>query len=203
MTETDPSGEAEVGTHWDSRSQSALASKQSLFLVGPSGSGKSALARRLAQSAGWRVLDTDSAVLKESRYETIGEIFDNEGEASFRRLEWECLNRVADMSPGVVVATGGGLPATHGAMEFMDEVGITVYPKASVETLWKRLSVNPGELAQRPLLREGGETQLRELVEARLKYYSQASLIFDTDSLDLGDVLRVLMGVVNLMGKER
>lgn len=177
------------------QSTGSIRGKRAIFLIGPSGSGKTAVAKRLAPAIGWTLVDTDSMVLEESGRESIGDIFDIDGESRFRDMEMACLRDVGHLRGGVVVATGGGLPASVGALEFMHRIGVTVYPKASVSTLWRRLSVNPGELTQRPLLRDGGESRLAEIVASRKQTYNRANFVVDTDSLDLSDLLEILKGI--------
>jgi len=168
-----------------------------LFLIGPSGSGKTVVARRLAESLGWRLIDTDEEVRRATAMSSIAEIFDALGEPTFRRMEVECLDLIADLAEPAVVATGGGLPVTPGSMERILEIGVPVYLRASINTLWQRLTVYPEGLVDRPLLRSGGIGALQELLERRQDVYMRAPVIFDTDHLSLDEVVEMLHAMLS------
>jgi len=78
---------------------------RSIALIGMPGSGKSTIARHVAEKLGRPVYDTDQII--ESRHGPIPEIFAKQGEARFRALEAEAV-RDAALARGAVVATGGG-----------------------------------------------------------------------------------------------
>ena len=61
-----------------------------IFLVGPMGSGKSSLGKKLAKSLDKKFIDTDKEIEKNER-KTINEIFENSGESYFRKKEREFL----------------------------------------------------------------------------------------------------------------
>ena len=108
-----------------------------IFLVGYMASGKSVVAEKLSQLLGFRFVDTDKWI--EARCcKSIPEIFSDLGEAFFREKEKECLEFLIDHQD-TVIATGGGLPCSNQAIEFMIELGETVYLEAEVSTLITRL----------------------------------------------------------------
>jgi shikimate kinase len=78
-----------------------------LALVGLMGAGKTAVARILGERLGTAVADLD-AYLEAEEGRTIGELFEREGEAYFRRREGEVL-RQALASGARVIACGGGV----------------------------------------------------------------------------------------------
>ena len=100
-------------------------------------SGKSLVGRQLAHRLNYRFVDTDHWI-EERSCKTISAIFTEEGEASFRVKEKECLEFLMDQDK-IVIATGGGTPCFHEVMELMNELGETVYLKANVQTLAARL----------------------------------------------------------------
>ena len=78
-----------------------------VFLTGFMGVGKSKVGLILAQRLGRFFFDTDQMVeLRAGK--SISEIFADEGEAHFRRLEHQCVRETSDRSD-VVVALGGGV----------------------------------------------------------------------------------------------
>ena len=78
----------------------------SIFLVGPMGSGKSAVGRRLARELGREFIDSDHLIEARSGVD-IPFIFEREGEAGFRERECRLIDEVTQR-PGIVLATGGG-----------------------------------------------------------------------------------------------
>src|SRR5262245_50146085 len=78
-----------------------------LFLIGYRGSGKSNVARLLAENLGWSWADAD-AVLEQKYGRTIRQIFAEEGEAGFRDKETAVLGDLTQLDKHVV-ATGGGI----------------------------------------------------------------------------------------------
>src|SRR3954469_25496397 len=131
-----------------------------LILIGPSGSGKSAIAKRLATQSRWGLYDTDAVIRQGTGAHRIADIFDEKGEAYFRKLEAKCIEDMLEAPSPLVVATGGGLPAIDGMMDKLNTVGGSVYLRAGIETLWKRLNTDPRQLDDRPLLRVGGQESL-------------------------------------------
>src|SRR5947209_3837687 len=82
-------------------------SSQCIFLIGYRGSGKTSVARVLAERLGWDWVDADQAIEKrEGR--SIRAIFASDGEESFRDLESMLLVELFLQKP-LVVATGGGV----------------------------------------------------------------------------------------------
>ena len=78
-----------------------------IFLVGPMGSGKSSLGKKLAKRLDKKFIDTDKEIEKNEN-KTINEIFENDGEGYFRKKEKDFLNNIPN-SLNMVIATGGGI----------------------------------------------------------------------------------------------
>src|SRR5258708_978547 len=119
-----------------------------IVLVGLSGSGKSTVGRLVADRLGWEFADTDE-ILEHATGRSISAIFSDEGEARFRELEGEALDR-AVASPRTVVSTGGGAPTSAAGRAAIGR-GFAVWLAVSPERAAERLAENPGN-AERPLL---------------------------------------------------
>lgn len=118
-----------------------------VFLVGPRGSGKTTVGTFLAARLGLTVQDTDAMVTAEAG-RSVAQIVATEGWEGFRERESRALR--AATSPGVVIATGGGMVLDKGNREHMRQAGIVIYLAASVETLRARLGGKEPD-AQGPL----------------------------------------------------
>ena len=79
---------------------------ENIALVGMAGCGKSTLGRALAKETGKNFVDADAEV-EDLAGKTIPEIFAQEGEEVFRRMETTVLAELG-MESGLVIATGGG-----------------------------------------------------------------------------------------------
>ncbi len=149
-----------------------------IFLMGPPGSGKSAVGRQLAALLGWRFLDTDELVERAAGCD-ISELFTREGELAFRDREATAL-ATATEEPRVVIATGGGIGEREENLALMRERGWVVTLWVTPDVAWERMRRSSAEQGRqvgelRPLLR-GDEplTRLRALIERRRGWYERA-----------------------------
>jgi len=149
-----------------------------IFLVGYMGAGKTTIGNLLAEKFNWSFLDIDCFI--ENRYhKTITAIFEEKGESGFREIEQRALQEICGFEK-VVVSTGGGLPCFFDNMDLMNRKGKTIYLRASIEELIKRIDYNK---QKRPLIKEKSSEELHDFVETSLKkretFYNQAALIID------------------------
>ena len=91
---------------WDRILHGISASKENIVLCGMPSCGKTTVGRMLAQQMGREVVDTDQLVRQKAGVE-IAEIFSNQGEAAFRKMETEAIASIAP-SQGLIVSVGGG-----------------------------------------------------------------------------------------------
>jgi shikimate kinase len=83
------------------------APKRNIALIGFMAVGKSAVGRNLAKRLQRRFVDLDR-LIERAEGKKVAEIFADEGEAYFRRLEKRTLSEVLQNN-GQVIATGGGI----------------------------------------------------------------------------------------------
>jgi shikimate kinase len=148
-----------------------------IFLVGPMGSGKTVVGRRLAERLGLEFVDSDVEIESRTGVD-IPFIFEREGEAGFRAREREVLDARTGRE-GVLVATGGGAVLDPGTRERLRTRGCVVYLRTSVRQQLAR--TRRGD--QRPLLRNPDPRgPLERLMEQRAPLYEEtADLTVDTD----------------------
>ena len=79
-----------------------------VVLIGPPGAGKSSIGRALAKELSMLFTDTDSEIEKITQ-KKISEIFVDEGESAFRKIEVEVVEKILAEISGVI-ALGGGAP---------------------------------------------------------------------------------------------
>lgn len=166
--------------------------KRRIYLIGFMGSGKSFTGRRLAGELELPFIDLDD-YLEEKAGRTIFRIFEEEGEAVFRKMEAAALRETERFS-AAVIACGGGTPCFGDNMEWMNAHGLTIYLKTPVELLLDRLI---SETAHRPLLRGLDRAGLRRYIEEKLAqrgpYYRRASVIVHQAAGSSDDLVRELI----------
>ncbi|MBA2454647.1 MAG: 3-dehydroquinate synthase [Chloroflexia bacterium] len=160
-----------------------------VVLIGPSGSGKSEVAGRLAAALGYRAIDTD-AMVEDRAGMPVFEFFARFGEPAFRAIETEML-REACSSSGTVIATGGGIVLKPENWTAFRPESAVIALTAAPETLASRIERQLCEgrtQAVRPLLAGDPVARLRQLVALRGPLYAQADCVVETDDLSADEV---------------
>lgn len=140
-------------------------------LVGLPGSGKSSVARHLAQHYRWAQVDTDQVI--ESRVGMpIRDFFSLHGEIAFRDLETEVLGECLQRPGPLILATGGGIVLRPENRQLLRSQSLVFFLKQRPEELARRLKSD----TKRPLL-QGGDAlkKLRELAAVRDPLYRQTA----------------------------
>jgi shikimate kinase len=151
-----------------------------IYLVGFMGTGKSAVGQELARRSKRQFVDLDELIeLREKK--TIADIFAQQGEPYFRRLEKKTLKDVAK-EKGFVVACGGGIVIDSDNIRIMKENGTVVCLQAACEVILARTM---GQ-SHRPLLNVANPRERIELLlKMRAPYYAQADTAVDTSKLSV------------------
>ena len=106
-----------------------------IYLIGMMGSGKSTVGKILAEKMELLFIDLDSEIEKTGG-KSVSEIFNQDGEDHFRKLESEELKQYSES----VVACGGGIILDEENRQYINENGVAVLLTASMDELFKRLS---------------------------------------------------------------
>lgn len=154
-----------------------LGSCDRVFLIGPMGSGKSAVGKYLARLLRVPFYDSDSEIERRTGVD-IPYIFDKEGETGFRQRERETIEALS-AQPRIVLATGGGAILLAENRRVLSERGCVVYLETSVAQQADR--VKQGRT--RPLLANvDTTTKLQQLMEQRAPLYRGiADIVVSTD----------------------
>lgn len=151
--------------------------KHNIFLIGPMGSGKTAVGRQLARLLDYPFYDGDQEVAQRTGAD-IPLIFEREGEAGFRRRERDAVAELTRHAR-IVLATGGGAVLDGDSRLDLASRGWVVYLEASIEQQAERA----GRTHHRPLL-QGTDPLVRlgELMRVREPLYrSIADLTISTN----------------------
>lgn len=147
------------------------------------GSGKTTVGRALAKKLDMPFYDLDWYIESRMR-KKVSQIFAEQGEEGFRRIERNMLHEVAEFED-VVISCGGGTPCFFDNMEYMNSQSQVVWLKASPEVLHKHLLMGKGD---RPLLKGKTPDELiafiREQLQYREQFYSKARYTLDVSLMD-------------------
>jgi shikimate kinase len=146
-----------------------MLAKTSVFLIGPMGSGKTAVGRLLGRALGLPFHDSDAEIERRTGVD-IPFIFEKEGEAGFRAREREAIEALTGLD-AIVLATGGGAVLLSENRRLLAGRGCVVYLETSVGQQAER--VRHGR--NRPLLAQQGDIagRLGALMEARSALYAE------------------------------
>ena len=162
-----------------------------VFLIGFMGSGKSYWGNIWSQQAGIPFYDLDT-VIETQQQKTIAQIFEEKGEAYFRKIETSALENFTGNNH-TIVACGGGTPCFNNNMKWMNSNGITIYLKASPDEIMMRVK---NEQAQRPLIKNLQWEELLPFIEKKLEerepFYRQAKYILPVSSLSQTTINNIL-----------
>ncbi len=162
--------------------------KEPILLIGMMGSWKSTVGRKLAQKTNLDFIDTDNEIqLRESK--SLVDIFRNEGEAYFRKIESEIL-RESTNDGCKIISTGGGMILMPENRSILMTEGYTIYLKCSTGVLANRIS----NIGKRPLLNSSPlSIQLSNIFKERKSLYEEvAHFTLDTELMTAKKVTEAL-----------
>jgi len=166
-----------------------------VVLVGFMGSGKSAVGRVLARRLGYRFEDMDRRI-EERSGRTIAEIFRDEGEEAFRRLEHLEALAVARLNDRVVAA-GGGAFAQPETRAILQAGALTVWLRCDLERILSRVPAD----GSRPLA--GNRDIMRALLAQREPSYRMADVVVDASAGSPREVAERIVGLIEGRTRKR
>lgn len=138
-----------------------------LFLIGPSGAGKTAVGRRLASHYELTFIDLDQAIEQRTGVD-ITTIFDIEGEAGFRQRESALLKELM-AKVGVVMATGAGAILDAANRQWLSQNGCVLWLHIDTDEQRRRLARD----RRRPLLATSDpQARLQAMAAERTPLYA-------------------------------
>jgi shikimate kinase len=172
-----------------------------LYLVGFMGTGKSTVGRLVARQVGFDFVDSDHEI-ERLQGKPVSQIFAEQGEAAFRAMEREFVER-GHPAKRCVVSCGGGLIVPPGMLELLRSHGVVVCMHAPIDTIIQRTL----HATHRPLLAvENPEQRLRDLYAQREALYRRSGTLVLTDKRPLREiaahVLRIYRQEAGSFGKK-
>jgi shikimate kinase/3-dehydroquinate synthase len=179
--------------------ENQLTHSRRIFLYGPPGSGKTSIGRSLASELDLPFVDLD-AEIEIGCGRSIPQIFIEDGEDGFRRLEKAVLEKILGNDAEIVIALGGGSLLDRGSRLLVEESGTVICLQASLEQLAGRLRIASN---QRPLLQGDLDIRLAGLLAKRADHYASFADQLDAagaSPADLAWQIQVRLGRFRVTG---
>jgi len=175
-----------------------------IALIGLRGAGKTTLGRRLASHLGLPFFDMGEEIERDSGM-SLSEIFSLSGQASYRRLEKRCLERLLENHDRAVIETGGSLVSEPMTYELLLRGCFTIWIAAAPEEHMSRV-VAQGDY--RPMAgNDEAMEDLRRILAEREALYRKADASIDTanrtEAESFNDLLRVLPAALGIAASRR
>ena len=153
------------------------------------GSGKTSVSRVVAKRAGLPLIDID-AYIEQTQGRSIKQIFADEGEEGFRRIETQAMAVLA-YEPKSIISRGGGACNSAINRGILKALGTVVYLKVPLEEAIARIS----DPSTRPLL--NGERPVSEIYEERMPLYRDAAdITINTAGKGIGGNVSQVIGAL-------
>jgi shikimate kinase len=161
-----------------------------VVLIGYMGSGKSVVAKKLANQIGISAVELDEMIEKKCEM-SIQELFSSKGELFFRKEEHQLFLNLLNDNNDMVISTGGGTPCYFNNHELLNgENVVSIYLKASIDTLYNRLLKGK---QKRPLIASLNDDEIKEFIAKHLFdrsfYYNQATYKVNVDAKTIDEIV--------------
>lgn len=183
-----------------------------ISLIGFMGCGKSSVGKILATLLPeCRLIDLDTYI-EEKQGKNIPEIFNEYGEAAFRRMEREALEEIfSDKSrPSAILSLGGGTVTSEQCRQLIHQHTDCFYLRATTDTLLDNLEgnsdgrpmLNPTQPVEAPSTEVSSEREaLRHRIESLMQtrspqYLATANHIIDIDGLSFAQIAEIIKEAV-------
>ncbi len=166
-----------------------------ITLVGMMGSGKTSCGIVLAKKLGISFVDIDRFIELEEDLK-ISQIFYNFGEEYFRLIEekiiFNKINEYLRQNIKAIISLGGGGFESKKTREFLLHNSKVIWLNTDIKILSKRV----GKALNRPMIRGDVETNIKMLLNKRIKNYQKSHLKINTDNLSINDLCdKIIKGI--------
>jgi shikimate kinase len=164
-----------------------------IVLIGYRGCGKTTVGKMLAEQMWYDFVDVDDQVCRRFNNPSIAAIWEQHGEAEWRRVEVEVTRELMGKS-GQVIGLGGGTLMQEGARQAVKgaQNTIRVYLRCEPAELLRRIEADTRSAATRPSLtgHGGGLAEIEQVLAEREPVYKEvADKEFDVTNVTPEDAL--------------
>jgi XRE family aerobic/anaerobic benzoate catabolism transcriptional regulator len=172
--------------------------RKRIALIGLRGAGKSTLGSALAKAIRRPFIELDREIEGEAGM-ALAEIFMLYGQARYRDLERQCLDRLISSQREIVLSVGGGVVSEPDTYQLLLTNCFTVWVKASPAEHMSRV-VAQGDM--RPMQGHAQAMQdLKEILRAREPLYARADAVVDTSGDSVSRSLAALRVAIAAQAK--
>ena len=168
---------------------------KNIILVGPMGSGKTTVGRKLSERLKKDFYDSDYEIINRTGV-SIDHIFEIEGESGFRERETEILKNLCSMK-NIIIATGGGVVLSLENRDLMKVSAIVIYLSSSIDQILRRTSKSK----TRPLLERSKDRRktISDIIKSREGFYQDvASVTINTNGKKLTEVIEEIVNNIEI-----
>ena len=163
-----------------------------LIIIGPPGAGKSSVGRQLGKVMQIPFSDTDK-IIEERAGKKIAEIFLEDGEPIFRKIEREVVLEEIAKEEGILALGGGSILDAEVDKELSRLKSRVIYLEVSISNAAPRVGFNK----DRPLLAVNPRQQWMALMEKRRPIYERlAGHKVSTDNKKPSEVVKEIQGLI-------
>jgi shikimate kinase len=165
--------------------------KTNIVIIGFMGTGKSTVAKLLAQELKLPYVETDLCI--EAKEQTsISDIFQTKGEAYFREVETAVIREVSQRK-GVIISTGGGAVLKQENINFFKKIGTLFCLTANADEIYQRLAKD----TTRPLLQTSNPREkIKDLLELRQPFYAKADHQIETTGIAPEQIVQTIKRIL-------
>lgn len=158
-----------------------------IAIIGFMGTGKSTVSKTLAERLSRECISIDALIEKRARKKIL-EIFSEDGEDKFRKIEGEILRNVLEKNKNVVIDCGGGIILKEKNRNILKKNATVICLTAKPQVIAKRISQ---EKEKRPLLNVPDKIRkIKEILLSRERRYKEISdIIIDTSKRSIKDIV--------------
>ena len=167
---------------------------RTFIFIGYRGTGKTSVARKLAESLGIPAFDSDPEIERRAG-KSIAEIFAQDGEPVFRDWEKSVITEILASPNPLVLATGGGAILRASTRERLRQSGRVIWLTATPETILHRITSDAASKTMRPNLTSMPMyEEIVAVLEQRKPLYAEtAHEILETDCLTIDEIVAKLV----------
>ncbi len=140
--------------------------KKNIVLLGMMGSGKSTIGGLMAKKLNVALIDVDKKIEK-MQNKKISQIFEQQGEAHFRKLEFEVTKQSLNDN-NKIISIGGGAFMNKELRKIIKQKSSTFWLHWNAHTLIRRIKSND----KRPVVKNMKHTDIKKLISERNKVYN-------------------------------
>ncbi len=171
---------------------------KNIILVGFMGTGKTAVAKELACQMNRAYVSIDNCIEAREK-KVIKDIFRDDGEPYFRKVEKEVVKEVTEKQDQIV-DTGGGVVLDSDNMDNLRRGGVIICLWTEVQTVYDRTKRH----GHRPLLNvENPTKKIKELLDYRRPFYEKADFHIDTSDFKISEIVDQIMRIAHEQSEKK